>query len=166
MKFKLFFSICVIVLAILIYFGYPTIKDRFFSNKSKIDVVNLINEQKNDQSGEAVNVQTSTNAVEIKSSSLEITITPSDCDNECSEFKKDNELEYCKEVCGLASTVEENTEKNVSNNCGSINGLQKDYCLKELAVKNKDFKTCEVIVDSGVKKACKNRITEDIIESQ
>lgn len=164
MKFKLVFLIAIIALIVLAYFGYPIMEKRYFSNEPKIIHIKS-SEQEIDNENANVQINNST-AGEIKSSSIEITVSPSDCDNECSEFKKENELEYCREVCGLSNAVQENTAKKVPDNCESASGLQKDYCLKDLAIKNKDFKTCDTIVDSGVKKACKNRITEDIIESQ
>jgi capsular polysaccharide biosynthesis protein len=161
MKFKLALLFFIIALSALAYFGYPIIKNRYFNNGSKI-IQNETSQQK--PSDENTDIQTNNNSVEgeIKSSSINLTILPSDCDNECSKFQKKEELEYCQQVCGISV----NTENNTPSDCKIASGLQKDYCLKNLAIKNEDFKLCDQINDSGIKKACNNRITEDIIESQ
>lgn len=145
----------VIFIAALIFFSYqvfPIIKNYYFTEKSTTyqlrqdELSNEPAQQFNESQGE------------IKSNSIDISISPSDCDNECASFKEDK-LKYCQEVCGLSV-------QQSSNNCNNKSNLEKDYCLKNDAIQNKDFKICDQISDSGVKKACKNRVTEDIIESQ
>ncbi len=161
---KIFSLSFLIIFGIFVYFGYPIIKNRYFSNEPKI-IQNEPSEEKSDN--EYADNQIDTSPVgEIKSSSIDVAIQPSDCDNECSEFQKSEELEYCKQVCGLSNANLENIENKTQTNCNNVSGLQKDYCLKDLAIQNKDFSACDQINDSGIKKACKNRITEDIIESQ
>jgi hypothetical protein len=158
MRSKLTLLLFIIALTALTYLGYPIIKSRYFSVGSKSIVADPEIQAEKD------NKETpNENNVIFESDSLEITVVPSDCDNECSKFKKNDELEYCKEVCGL-SALEKKPEE--SNNCESKSGLQKDYCLKGLGISKKDFKACNQIADGGIKKTCKNRITEDIIESQ
>lgn len=161
MKSKIFLLIFIIILGILAYFGYPIIKNRYFSNEPKIIQSELSGQESNIEARIDTDI-----AGEIKSDFIDITIQPSDCDNECSEFQKSEELEYCKQVCGLSNANLENIENKTQTNCNNVSGLQKDYCLKDLAIQNKDFSACDQINDSGIKKACKNRITEDIIESQ
>ena len=95
-------------------------------------------------------------------------IQPSDCDSECARFQKDSDLAYCRQICNIPI---ENPDANQNDNqasgdCGSKNGLDKDYCLKDQAVSADNFDACDQIADSGVQKACKDRITEDILEQQ
>jgi len=96
-----------------------------------------------------------------------IEVKPTDCDKDCSRFKKDNEKEYCQEICGTTTFFEDAAEEGGSeDDCADEKGIQKDYCLKDIAVGNKDFKTCEEIKDANIKKSCTNRITEDLLEEQ
>lgn len=159
MKSRIALLFFVVVLAILSYFACPIVKNRYFKSEPKV----IQNKEAQQNAGDRM--QEKDIGGEIKSSSIEVTILPSDCDNECSKFQKSDELEYCKQVCGLSSE-QTSAENETKNNCENATGLQKDYCLKNLAVQNKDFKACDQISDSGIKKACKNRISEDIIESQ
>ncbi len=156
MKLKLTLSLFIIAISILAYLGYPIIKSRYFSVEKKSIIPG------SEIKMEAERIRETENA-SFDSESLKITVAPSDCDNECSKFKKEDELKYCQEICGL-STLE--TETYEPNNCESKTGIQKDYCLKDLGTSKMDFKACEQIQDSGMKKACKNRVLEDIIENQ
>jgi len=87
-------------------------------------------------------------------------ITTEHCDNNCDAFSLDfNLLEYCQQVCGIAPI------KDVSN-CDNKSDIEKDYCLKDLAIGKKDSKLCEGILDANIKLTCQNRILEDSLESQ
>jgi hypothetical protein len=88
-------------------------------------------------------------------------VSSKDCNNDCEDFKKKEELKYCRQFCGIKS---EDNEEN-GDDCGKLSGLEKDYCLKDLAIKEKDLEKCEEIEDSGILKACRNRITEDLLDS-
>ena len=86
-------------------------------------------------------------------------ITPEHCSNNCQAFKIDLKLfEYCEQSCGISPI------KKVSD-CNGKKELEKDYCNKDLAVIKKDISLCEKIKDANIKQACKNRISQDIIES-
>jgi len=85
-------------------------------------------------------------------------ITSENCNNECTELFG-AELEYCKEVCGLKVTQE------ASGDCAGSDGLEKDYCLKDLSIIKKDFTICKQIKDANIKLVCKNRIIEDNIDN-
>ncbi len=86
-------------------------------------------------------------------------ITSQHCNSNCQAFANDlSLLEYCQEVCGISPV------KNVTI-CDSKKGLQKDYCNKDLAINKKDASLCDKIQDANLKQACKNRISQDIIES-
>jgi hypothetical protein len=88
-----------------------------------------------------------------------IGVTSADCDNGCAKYKEEGELKYCRQICGLSA----GPNANSSGDCSQLSGLDKDYCYKDQAVSKKDYKTCNQIQDSKVKKVCKDRITEDLI---
>jgi hypothetical protein len=87
-----------------------------------------------------------------------VEITGEDCDNKCDDFNEaEEDFMYCLEICGLADS--EN-----SDDCMKLSGITQDYCWKAQAVESSDFKLCDKISDAGVKKTCKNRVTEDLVE--
>ena len=87
-------------------------------------------------------------------------ITTEHCDSDCKAFATDLSLfEYCQQVCGIAPI------KDVKN-CDGKKGIEKDYCLKDLAINKKDSTGCNNIVDVNIKQACQNRIMQDVFESQ
>lgn len=161
MKSKLSLLIFIIVLSAITYFAYPIIKSRYFNSESKLIITNPDAQNSDNNNGENASQDVQESKVSFESESLKISVKPSDCDNECSNFKKNEELEYCREVCGLSAL--EKTEE--PTNCENKSGLQKDYCLKDLGIEKKDFKICGKISDAGIKKTCQNRITEDIMEN-
>jgi hypothetical protein len=170
MKFKIFLFILIIVLIILAYFAYPIVKSRYFDSQPEDNTVGTIKNELPNQSKENDDRESSdsnSNDDSENTQAPDITVTSKDCDNECKKFEKDNELEYCQEICGITTYFEDsNDEGGETSECDDANGIQKDYCLKDIAVGNKDFNACEEIRDSNIKKACKNRISEDIMESQ
>lgn len=87
-------------------------------------------------------------------------ITPQHCADNCQAFAIDLKLfEYCQQVCGISPV------KKVTS-CDDQSGIQKDYCLKDLAITKEDSSQCEKIADANVKATCKNRITQDMIENR
>jgi len=97
----------------------------------------------------------------VKESYLDVSKT--DCDNQCEKYKNNLEnLKYCQEVCGF--TLQRNDVKE--EECADEEGLDQDYCLRDLAISKKDFKICDKIEDKKISENCKNRITEDIIDAQ
>lgn len=88
-----------------------------------------------------------------------IHVTPTDCARECEPYKYDDkELKYCQNVCGIS-------ESTSANDCDKLKDLEKDYCYKNQAIEKKDASICENISDSAIKKSCKNRIQEDVLEN-
>lgn len=176
MKKSKIFAIGIIVLAIatLAYLGYPIVKERYFSKETKQDAqIQKELETANDlkpgdtlPSGDEVtdiNGET-TGEEEISDDELDpneedafLDIFTSDCDNNCSEFTETEDIKYCKEYCGL-------TPAKTETNCDSLQDLEKDYCIKQEAVKKKDIAMCEKIEDSGIMKSCRNRVAEDIVD--
>jgi len=170
MKSKLFFLLSTILLAIVIFYAFPIIKSRYFDNELKDNDAKTIENELPDQSGESDDQESSDSNSDSdfgNTKAPSITVTSKDCDDDCKKFEKDDELEYCQEICGTTTYFEDaNDEGGDSSECDDANGIQKDYCLKDIAIGNKDFKACEEIKDSNIEKACKNRISEDIMESQ
>lgn len=83
-----------------------------------------------------------------------------DCDNNCKRFKNNPEdYKYCQQVCGDLPV----SKKNSADDCANLTGDEKDYCLKDLGVSKSDFSFCNQIKDEKIKKVCKDRITEDLI---
>ena len=96
---------------------------------------------------------------EVKGNTL-AHITPEHCDNDCTAFKIDLKLyEYCQQACGISPVQKVTT-------CDDKKGLEKDYCLKDLAIGRTDISLCENIQDANIVQSCKNRIMQDIIENQ
>lgn len=95
-----------------------------------------------------------------------IEVSSSDCDDDCSRFQADNEIEYCQHICGLNLPDDSSQEGDDSSDCGAKSGISKDYCLKDQAIKNENFEACDEISDPSIQKTCRNRITEDLLEKQ
>ncbi len=171
------FLIFVLVLAIVIIggFAYKVFGDRYFKKTS--ETPKELN--KNINSGSSTNknstfIETDTsgsggndnnnsvdnaNGNENEATGDVSKIGPKDCENRCADFKGDD-LSYCKEICGLS-------QKNVnasSGDCSDKGGLTKDYCLKDLGIEKRDFKFCDQITDAKIKKSCRDRITEDMLD--
>lgn len=99
---------------------------------------------------------------EIEKTNL-LEISHADCDNDCKDYDDSEEFRYCQEVCGLNSKKDDDAN---NKDCGNLSGLKKDYCLKDLAINERNLEMCEKIEDSGILKVCRNRITEDILDLQ
>lgn len=102
---------------------------------------------------------------------VEPAIEPSDCDNECSRFTSQSDLNYCRQICNIPLSNQPDSNQNsvsqpASGDCQSKTGLDKDYCLRDQAIANKNFDDCDQIADAGIKKTCQDRITQDILEQQ
>ena len=87
-------------------------------------------------------------------------ITPQHCTDNCQAFASDlSLLEYCQQVCGISPIKNETS-------CDGQKDIQKDYCLKDLAISKEDASKCDNINDANIKQTCKNRIAQDAIENQ
>lgn len=87
-------------------------------------------------------------------------VTGKDCNEDCKRFKNDNgRFRYCQEVCGDIPV----TSKNSEEECNSLTGLEKDYCLRDLAVSQKTVSLCNKITDAKLKSTCKNRVAEELL---
>lgn len=99
-------------------------------------------------------------------------ISSADCAKRCAGYDGDD-FEYCQEVCGLSSDDpgyhDENDDQSMddkaSDGCDGKSGLALDYCRKDAAVANGDLSACTDISDPGIRKACRDRIAQDLMES-
>lgn len=87
-------------------------------------------------------------------------VLPEDCKNECKNFQVSEDIDYCKNICGLV------TIKRGASECDPLKNLEKDYCLKDLAISKTDERICDQIEDFGIKKTCENNLAENIINEQ
>jgi hypothetical protein len=164
---KIFLIIFLLAAAGLAYYAYPIIKNRYFGTGTETIAPTPAEEEQDRQLPENNGTSEQAEDEEIISEENQETlkqegkvfqkVTGDDCDAECTGLSG-TDLEYCQEVCGLKPIRE-----NVSD-CGNLSDLQKDYCLKDLAVSKKDFKICEEIKDDNIKTTCKNRIAEELLE--
>lgn len=176
-KQKITILIIFIVIAVaLAIWGYIVFKDRYSGNETGKQINNINTENtsaKNESSEENSGTNlpdgsqsdTTENGTDISSSSATenppfVEIKREDCLNSCKSFSQNQELTYCKQSCGLMETP------NDTGNCTDKSDLDKDYCFKDLAIKEQDFKICEKISDKGIKKTCVMRITEDLLDEQ
>lgn len=166
---KFFLFILILIIIVLAWWTYLIVKSRYFppAKEAPSSQVPSENQQEEEQAATKEETQQPSLPEEEKIKFEEsktpenslVKITAADCDNECKNFKDDeNNLKYCQEICGLVVSEE------ITENCENLKNLEKDYCLKDLAVSKKDFNICDQIQDSGVKKTCKNRVSEDILE--
>jgi len=87
-------------------------------------------------------------------------ISSKDCSNHCKNYKNNaDDYTYCQQVCGDAGT----TQRSSAADCASLSGDQKDYCIKDYAIGKQDYTICAQIADAKIKKTCKNRIAEDLM---
>lgn len=153
-----------IVAVAVLYFAYGVVKKRYMATNTKsLDL----------SSGET---QTSTDNPASDQSAGDQAVTPeidntaptngqpnvqsADCDNNCANFagSPDN-LKYCQEVCGDRPVA----PKDSAGQCENLAGLEKDSCWRDLAVSKKDFAICDKISDAKLKKVCRNRVTEEVL---
>lgn len=183
---KIFILLLLILSIASVYYSYPIIKNRYFPAVSKSDQTENKNQsQENNKQPDSFESNPSdaennpesteeslTDNDEIESISIDANnqnnnsedilanITNEHCDSECKAFANNFEhLEYCQQVCGISPA-----KKVSTSDCKEKKDLAKDYCFKDLAISKKDFSICDKIKDSNIKDACKNRITQDIIE--
>jgi hypothetical protein len=87
-------------------------------------------------------------------------IQNADCDNNCANFKDNpDNLKYCQEACGDRPV----TKKDSETQCENLAGLEKDSCWRDLAVSKLDSDLCDKISDAKLKKVCKSRVAEELL---
>lgn len=151
----------VAAIAVLSYFAYPIIKNRYFKSEDK---------KTEDQNSAEKNLNGATSADEedkiLKEEESEefqegslLNVTREDCEDECETYEEADDLKYCQQVCGLNKA-----QDNQKSDCESLSGVEKDYCLKNQAIDQNSLSICEKISDKKIKKTCQNRIAEDLLD--
>ena len=161
----------VIAVVVIGGFAYKVFGDRYFKKESDLPKEMELNKNQNyfsnlnssnpDINGNANSDVANMNTNENLNANSNVLpdITPKNCENRCADFEDEN-LDYCQEVCGLKA-------KNMnaeSSDCSDKSGLTRDYCLKDLGVEKKDFNLCDQINDAKIKRSCRDRITEDMLD--
>ena len=119
-----------------------------------------VNSNQNENTNGNANQNENTNLNTNTNSPDRAELNAKDCDNDCARFKSNTEnYKYCQQVCGDTPI----SKKNSAEDCANLSGDEKDYCLKDLAISKSDYTFCNQIQDSKIKKVCKDRITEDLI---
>lgn len=185
---KTIYAFSFLVLIFFAFYSYKTIKNRYFQGENESFISDEKPEEKSENNSNSnqennpsenqtaeenveendvdfQNLKEKENNEEKDSAKIEkddafVNITKKDCLNDCKDYEDEDELEYCREFCGLSEA------KKISGDCEDLEGLNADYCFKDLAVSKKDYSLCEEIQDEGILRMCRNRITEDIIDSQ
>lgn len=164
-----------VLFCFFVYFIFSIADSYYARNKNSKKVIEINSgENKPENSNSSSNNDSTNQEAEaeeiIQPNSFKISVTQSDCNNECSRFRDDNELEYCERICGISDLYDYGDEEEADENseespdCSKKEGIKKDYCLKDLAAEESDFKLCEQIIDTAIKKACNNRVLEDLME--
>lgn len=173
MKGKFIIFLYILLAGGIVIWAYPIVKERYFGHQEEqaesVPGNDLPKDIQPDVDGEIADdeiidndfgIEADYDAGEKSEEFLEITME--DCENNCSEFSEENDLEYCRETCGLVPVSETGNEEE----CNNLSGLKKDYCLLDLAVTESNFEICKRIEDSNIEKTCKNRIIEDIFNGK
>ena len=175
---KIAFPLLIIGITGLAVWGFIFLKNESKNSSGNAPGIQkiTIEENQTDQSG-APNNADSTNSplpVEIGPNSLEnptpqslgnpaakpsekalAHITPQHCDDGCQAFRIDLKLfEYCEQACGISPVAK-------VSSCDGKKGIERDYCLKDLAIGSQDDAACDNIKDDNIKNACATIIEEN-----
>lgn len=163
----------VVIVAAIGAAGFFYFKKYHPVNKTKVFQVNSgsSHNDTNANNNQPVNSQNNGPSDSASTGVVSPAIEPADCDNGCSRFTNQSDLNYCQQICNIPSPGQSGSNQNAasqpaSGDCQNQIGLDKDYCLRDLGISKKDFSICDQISDAGVKKACQDRITQDILEQQ
>ena len=83
-------------------------------------------------------------------------VSKDDCTNQCQNFSDPDDLQYCQQICGTIPA--DDSIKSLAN-CTNKKNLDKDYCLKDLAINTKNIKVCAQVSDSNIQKICQKDLT-------
>jgi hypothetical protein len=171
-------SIYTVAAVVILYFAYGVVKSRYFSNGGSEKAVTPSSQEQsggasveNNSGDQAVqedqdnsNLDGGQESTDNQNANLDgshLDVTSKDCDKNCDRWKDNaDDLKYCQEVCGIIPA----THKESKEECSNLDGLERDYCLRDVAVSKKDTGICEEIKDSKVKKVCKSRVVEEILD--
>jgi hypothetical protein len=172
MSFKKVF-LAVVVLTVLAYGGY-VYKDRFWEtqktqtkeetrpefNKSSKDPSSLDQAPTNPDNSGDLPKETTPEETETQTEAV-LEDYLKDCDNKCESFFG-AQLDRCLEICRIKGSSPE--EDGSIESCESKTGEEKDFCLKNQAVKEKKESLCKEISNQAVREACFNAVAETILD--
>jgi type II secretory pathway pseudopilin PulG len=161
--------IFVIAAAAVLYFAYGVVKKRYISPANNVAATSseTQNQTGNQTTNNPVSDQTGDNQTSSPSevdntapTNGQPDVQSSDCDNNCAQYKDNaDNLKYCQEVCGIRPA----TPKDSESQCENLTGIDRDSCWKDLAVSKKDFSICGKVSDAKLRKVCRNRVTEEVL---
>jgi len=157
---KIILTLFLVAIGIFSYFSYPIVKNRYFSNNTINDSQSAVPSENSFsiQNEDATEEDDSPGDLPIEK---EVTpISESECEDECSDYSLPKEKTSCLEECKISAT------RNESKDCTTSSEAEKDSCWKEKAIKENKFEYCNNIENYSVKKSCKDRLIENILESQ
>jgi len=170
-KSKIFLLLYIAIFSALVYYAFPIIQERYFPSAPKatqesnsptenIQTTDMTPNQFDSTPETPTSLPPDETPEKIDTSLTKV--TQKDCDNNCKNFDIADEKKYCQEFCGLNAPAKTTMP---SSDCEKLEDLEKDYCLKDLAVKKSDLKICTSIEDTSIKKSCQNRINEDLLDA-
>ena len=165
MKTKILIFVYLALLGGALYFIYPIVSDRYFNSNEETSSEKSTDKKNSPyetEDGEANTDDDSDDTpVEEVPEDVFIDIEAEDCEDNCEQFEDEEDKKYCQEYCGLLEMSDSS-----DTDCESLEDLERDYCYKNQAIADKNFKLCEKIADNKLRQACQNRITEDLLNNQ
>ena len=165
-KSKIILLIILVIAGIaILYFAYGVVKNRYFgAGKNNTEIKNSETQnQTGSQTADQSSDDQGNTTPDINNSAPgdgRPNVQNADCDNNCAQFKDNpDNLKYCQEVCGDIPV----SKKDSESQCESLAGLDKDSCWRDLAVSKLDSDLCDKIGDAKLKKVCKSRVAEEIL---
>lgn len=151
------------------YFAYGVVKKRYIlPGRENTQTQNGESPSQNGQAGSQENAGQDAASPEGGAAAEEtpapegtrLFVTNSDCDSDCDKFEDNaDDLKYCQQVCGIIPAEPKSSEEE----CAGSEGIEKDYCWRDLAVSQKDITVCEKISDNKLRSVCRNRVVEEIL---
>ncbi len=146
--------------SILLFFFFFLNQDEVAKqNSESIDEETEVSEEKeNEEGGETVEEYPNPPQVSPQVPVF-IEVTQGDCQNECQAFSGNEEkLGYCRSYCGFSARE---GEVSPMQPCDEKSSVERDSCIKDEAVREKNIERCEDIHDQNLKKSCQARVTEE-----
>jgi hypothetical protein len=159
---KIIILISLLAIAFGVVFVFFRIRQRSLTDNEPKKIINELSKEegttKTDLEEDKNNEDSPESTTEIQES-LD-PVSKSDCEEECASYDTEKYRVACIEECELTNVSREESD------CEKLSGTNKDSCWKEKAVKENKFEYCDNIGSSSIKKSCKDRLTENILESQ
>ena len=169
-------SIFVIIVIILVgggYYLWMNRHDYFFKGEVPYKVTEeKKTENQNPNENEKVEMENGDNQIEANTNENEQQISNENedklsdilqnhCNNKCEAKKNTDEYRYCLEICGIS-----NDSSIQNSDCDKIsNEFEKSVCYKKQAIKEKNSGLCNNITDEVLRKNCKDRVIEELMNS-